>query len=366
MDKDNRNHKEFLVNRIISGVFITKLGNRLFFVKNPTRTQKYLAQMKYIEAMNDFDFDPALTRDTILDILIKYNLVPQDVDQKIDKLEKDIELLKHQLFLNYLKNPLKFKSIKEALVLTRRMYLAFLQARHSLDHLTIEGCAEAAKMNWLFSSRLYDERDNLVEDTSILERVMVRMNSERISNDDFRDIARSEPWRSFWNANSDFVFGTPVVDWTEEQKAVVLYSRMYDSAYKSSDPPSDLIVNDDDLFDGWMIEQKKEYERSKKEKKADKKYASNEKFDKADEIYTMATQEHKDEKGKKYIGAVTSKEAINEINEMNSLESKMIKQQRMSAIKNAGSLQEQQLPDVKRDLAMQANKLAAERFSKRR
>lgn len=365
MDKDNKNRKEFLVNKIISGVFVARINDHFFFVKHPTRTQKYIAHIKYMDAINDFDFDRGFTKNEALSILLDNNLAPADIDQKISKMEKDLDLLKHQLFLNYLKNPPKFRSIREALKLTRQMYSSMLQARHSLDHLTVEGYAESVKMNWLFSSCLYNEQDSLVEDTSILEKIMIKMNAERISNEEHREIARTEPWRSYWNANSDFVFGTPVVDWTEDQKAVVLYSRMYDSAYKSTEPPSELIIEDDDLFDGWMIEQKKEYERSKKEKGTKKAFGNNsDKFDNADEIYSIVTQEQKDNKGK-YINSFTPKESVNEVNDMNSLESKMIKNQRMSALKAKGVIQEQHMPDIQRDLAMQANKQMAERFKRK-
>jgi hypothetical protein len=347
-------HKEYLVNRVLSGEYIAQIGNAMYFLRHPTRTQRHIAQLKLNQAMGDFDFENALSKDQLLPTLVSNQLVPPDVDDKLRQLEKDLEKLKHNLYLNHKTNPIQAKSMRQALKMTKTYYTELTAARHCLDHLTIEGYAEMVKMQYLVSSCLYNEEDKLVDDMYIYDQMLVKLNQDRITNEDFREIARSEPWRSYWNANSDFVFGTPVADWTEDQKVLVLFSKMYDSAYKSQEPPEEYIINDDDLFDGWMTEQRKKYERDKKERDKDKKKVPGQqaRHENADEIYVMV----KDSK----TGAV-DKNLLKETEGMNSLDAKMRKKQRAEALDKMGVLREEQLPDVKRDLYIEAQQKAAER-----
>lgn len=348
---DNKIRREHLVSRIISGTYITTINGSMYFLKAPTRTQKYIAQLKLNEAMHDFDFESALSRSAILPILIRFELVPPDVDEKLGQLEKDIEKLKHNIYLQHKTNPIQVKSLKTALKMSKTYHQDMTAARHSLDHLTVEGYAELVKMQYLLSSCLYDDKDKPVEDMYVFDMMMTQLNKDRITNEDFRELARTEPWRSYWNANSDFVFGTPVVDWTEDQKILVLFSKMYDSAYKSNEPPEDYIINDDDLFDGWMIEQRKKYERDKKERDKEKKKAPGSAVhDNADEFYVMVKDDPK---------------MIREVNDLNSLDAKMRKKQRAEALSKRGVLNEAELPDVKRDLMLEAQQEAAKRFQKR-
>ena len=358
MDQQKR---EFLINRVISGVYINQIGNKTYILQNPTRTQKYLAQLKYQEALSDLDFEGKFTRTEILPVLVGSGLVTQDIDNKISKLDKDVENLKYQLYLHHLNGP-KSKSLRTALKLSKDMYLQFMQARHSLDHLTVEGYAESVKTYMLFSFCLTDSDNVRVDDVSILEKMIMRMNSDRITTMEFRELARTDPWRNYWNANSDYVFGSPVVDWTDDQRTLVLFSKMYDSAYKSVDVPPEYVIADDDLFDGWLINQRKEYEKEKSKSKS----KSGKKQDiEADEIYNF--QNKVDKYQAKNMNRVdyddqSTDDFIKETEDQNSLEAKIIKKQRRAALAKGKAINEADLPDIKRDLQMRAQQQVMDRF----
>ena len=54
-------------------------------------------------------------------------------------------------------------------------------------------------------------------------------------------------------------------------KILCSFSRMYDSVYKNTECPSDDVIQDDDMLDGWFIQQTKEQEERQKEKLSEDK-----------------------------------------------------------------------------------------------
>ena len=60
------------------------------------------------------------------------------------------------------------------------------------------------------------------------------------------------------------MFGIPSCDLSDDQKSVILYSRMYDSAYESPDRPTDEVIEDNDMFDGWMAKGRREADKERK------------------------------------------------------------------------------------------------------
>lgn len=344
----NQDKREFLVSRILAKTISVQLSGTNYYIGPPTQLQKYLAQIAYKNALHDLDFEPHYTRESIKPVLISLGIISADVDEKISRLEKDLDNLKHKLYLNHI-DPRKQKALRDAIKATRAALTDQLSRLHCLDHLTVEGYAEMVRICALLSFCLFEGWDNPVKDSDIIERIVLKLNAERATNDELRELARTEPFRSIWNAHGERTFDA---DATDEQRMLILYSKMYDSVYKSNDPPPDFIVNDDDMLDGWMIDQRKEAERERKTRKSDKKNGPN--MD-ADEIYLFKGQDD----------GRSDKEFVSETEDMNSLEAKIIKQQRKAALKAKGKLSESELPDIKRDISIQAQQQALDARKRR-
>jgi len=74
--------------------------------------------------------------------------------------------------------------------------------------------------------------------------------------DEIREVARHPEWRLTWTLqreNLPGVFNKPVGDFNLNQKFLIYWSRVYDSAFESTEPPDIEIINDDDKFDEWLI-----------------------------------------------------------------------------------------------------------------
>jgi hypothetical protein len=49
---------------------------------------------------------------------------------------------------------------------------------------------------------------------------------------------------------------------------------MYDNVYESMECPPDEVIKDDDMLDGWFIQQHKDREKKLKEKSTDEKFGN--------------------------------------------------------------------------------------------
>jgi hypothetical protein len=135
-----------------------------------------------------------------------------------------------------------------------------------------------------------------------------------------------------------FNFGTE--DTTDEQRALINISKMYDSIYEHPECPDDKIIEDDDMLDGWMLFQK---EKREKEKKQDSIVGGNNKMKNAGEIFLMAG----------------SKQEVDEIYALNSDETKVQLQNKQSYIQKVGSASEVDLPDVQMELNQKIQQMNA-------
>jgi hypothetical protein len=73
--------------------------------------------------------------------------------------------------------------------------------------------------------------------------------------DEIREVARHPEWRLTWvlqRENLHTIFNRNIGDLSINQKLLIYWSRVYDSALESTDPPSLDIINDDDKFDEWL------------------------------------------------------------------------------------------------------------------
>lgn len=83
---------------------------------------------------------------------------------------------------------------------------------------------------------------------------------------DIREIARSVEWRLVWTLqreNLSGIFDRPTGNLTLNQRLLIYWSRIYDSAIETTEPPDVDTINDDDLFDAWLANRDLEAKDSK-------------------------------------------------------------------------------------------------------
>lgn len=330
----SKNLQEYSVYRIISGEIIVETSSGTFKLLQPNLVTRLEAASVYESALKEYRFNEWITKRQCLNKLVKSGLCTRDIDNNLKEIEKRIEDLKVKLYESLLR-PKEHKSIREQLKKVKDKQQELLNTRHMFDHLTLEGFAEMAKRQHILfktvvnldGSPLWESKDDV--DSLLLENIAHRAYEQILSSTEIRRLARNEPWRSYWNVNKANPFGKPSVELTDEQRTIIMYSKMYDSIYEHPEAPPDNVINDDDLCDGWLIKQRREGEKKKTEKqlkKNNKKRNAN--LDRADEVFLVAQGESEEERN----------EDARQINSLNSFEGVMIKKQREATIKRKGGV----------------------------
>jgi hypothetical protein len=156
-----------------------------------------------------------------------------------------------------------------------------------------------------------------------------------LSADNIRMLARTMPWSWLWGIlkTNGKLFSNDAL--TNEQQSLISWSVMYDRIHESPDCPSDDIINDDDMLDGWLLIQRKQREAERKKQEVESAVGG--KIVNADEIF---------------IPVETAEDAL-KVDLLNSPRAVNIKKQRLRQIKAEGMVKEQSLKDMKLRQAMQ-------------
>ena len=126
---------------------------------------------------------------------------------------------------------------------------------------------------------------------------------------------------------------------------MIVWSKMYDSVQESMDCPSDDVVGDDDMLDGWFILQKKKRDQEKVQSEIDQS-THNSKIANSDEIFVMAD----------------SQKDANKINDSNTHHVQHIKKQRMAVIKQKGTATDLDFQDQQLKMRQQSNEMFKGKF----
>ena len=131
-------------------------------------------------------------------------------------------------------------------------------------------------------------------------------------------------------------FGVSSSQWTDDQRTLVIFSKMYENAQQSLDCPSDEVFEDDDMFDGWMIDQRRKREEEMKKKQTDAVNTTN--YGNAGEVFIMAKNE----------------DDANKIYDLNETSERRVLKERAAVVTRKGRVDASEMPDTQRQLTRQA------------
>jgi hypothetical protein len=332
------------LSRILSGFFVFFHKGQKYKLIYPDISIKYEAELYAAEIYDDNKFNDWIMEEDIVHLLITMGMWSHNGDTNLKNLEKQIEDLKVDLYNNSL-NPNKIKSLRRTLQNTKNTYNKQYSIRHSLDQYTAQGYSDYLKNHYILVHSIYNNKNEKIFtdinsiDYSYFEKLSDIINENTIDVTTYKTIARNDLWKSYWSANSENIFDKSVVNWTDEQKTLVVLSKMYDNAYQHPEAPPDNIFEDDDMFDGWMIFQRRQNEKNKNKQRTEK-MLEGKKLNKAGEIFLVAN----------------SQEEANNIYSLNENTERHIIQERSSFINRAQKpIDSTKLPDVQRDLITQIN-----------
>lgn len=332
------------LSRILSGFYLFLYNNTKYKLVYPDIDIKYQAELYAEQEYENNKFNDWISDDTIIDSLVSIGIWTYNGDDNLKNLEKQMDDLKVDIYKNFL-NPTKLKSLRRTLNNIRNGFNRQYSIRHSLDQYTLNGYSQQLKNQYILINSIYDENNKRIftdindTDYKFLTVLSNTISENIIDMDTFRAIARNDVWRNYWSANSDNLFDKAVVNWTDEQKTLVVLTKMYDSAYQHPECPPDLVFEDDDMFDGWMIIQKRENEKNRNKNRTEK-LLEGKKLDKAGEVFLVAN----------------SKEEAQNIYDLNDHSSRHIIRERENVLKSTSdTIDVAKLPDVQREITIQTN-----------
>lgn len=339
---------DLLIARIIAGCFRFICEGRRFLVRQPGRLRRYKAQQVYQEALQEALFESLYSDEEISVMLQENDLWDDERENKLKILYEDVDKLKINLFKSFFKSRER-DSIRKAIQIARGEIGSLLLQKNVYSPMGATGFAQVARTRYLVGSGLYDDKGKRVwsdddfykGNDTLLDEAVSAYSESQIVDWQIRAIARSDQWRSVWNCKSvcGDVFGRPAVDLTEEQRQLLSWSQLYDSVAEHPNPPDDNILKDDDAFDGWMIIQRKERERQRREATAEATL-NGLKLPDSGEIFIVAETD----------------EDLQNIESLNSPQASAIKRERLAYLTKKGEVEEQHMPDSKREIMMMAQR----------
>jgi len=330
------NRRNSLLFRIMQGEFPCIINDIEYTVKQPSLEIQYAAQGIYEEALYTNRFQHWLNANLCKTWLLRAGIITPNLEKEIKQEEKFIEDLKVGLFKSVFSER-DNKRIRQQLKIVKERLFDMYERQSLLDSVTIDGFANTLKYTHIVINTVYrDGKLFLSGDSSfaLIDKLMQEITKKQISISDYRELARSEPWRSRWAITKPL----PFINITDEQKHLVLFSRMYDNAYENPKCPEDEVMDDDDMFDGWIINERRENERDRLENRVESKLDG--RHSNAQEVFVMAH----------------SKKDVEDINSYNDLQGKMVKKQRDGFIQQRGNVSGSDLPDQKLKIQRQSQK----------
>lgn len=330
----SQRHKENLLSRISSGRLFYEYQGILYEIGQPSPQDLYYANRLYEQVYESTLFEGLYSRSELETILATQSLWTKTDEDKLTKLEEKLEEFKVEIYVSRL-DPVKVKNLSISIKNTITQMAGLYERKHSLDHLGAEGYANMIRRQYLIkqtvkvdNSRLLNENSNF----SLLEEVFLTIAEAQAGPEELRELARTEPWRSYWEISKPIPFSSHPSTWTEDQRTLVKFSKMYDSVFAHPECPPDDVIANDYMLDGWIILQNKEKERE--QAKSSNEDVVNQNVAKHNEIFIMAK----------------NPEHAKNIEKMNDGQGKLIKKERQAAIKSKGEVKESKLPDMQREI----------------
>lgn len=334
--------KTYLISKISVGNSYFEYYGTKYKIVPPTLEQIYLSEKIYDQEYEQLAYEGMLSKKQALDILIVRGKWNDVLENSFEKIEKAIDKLKIDLYKKFLNKSLH-SPIKSQIRALEKNLAKVHDLKGSLDYLTKEYHCTTLKHQFIISvciqdmngNYIYNPEDFWISNGTMIEKALMAKSSEIVSQSEFRELARSNPWRNYWNISKENVFKRSSLELTNEQRTLVTYSKMYDNAYQHPECPPDEVIQDDDIFDGWTL-----FQQEKREKETKKK-----------QIDDMV--DGKSGGGKEVFVPVGKDDDPSQVYELNELDSRRRIRIRQDVAKRGERIEEQKLPDIQEDFRKQ-------------
>lgn len=330
--------REYFVSRIRSGFYIVKFNGFKVKVLTPNVEDEFLANEVFKEAYEQALDEDILTEKQMQEWMLERGLWSSDKDTKIDGIKKDIDNLKVGIFQSRHNSNLVEQS-RRYLRGAEKALSAMQAEKNEMFNNTCEGLAYQARALKLFELCCFLGSEPLDFEEINIHSLFYMYNEMFLNETQLRFLSRNDPWRLCWilKDHVKLFANEPGRELSNDQKGILVWSNMYDNVQESMECPTEDVINDDDMLDGWFIVQRKKQESERAKSEISSK--TNSKIANSDEIWIMAD----------------SKEKAEQIHSLNSVHGDTIRKQRINTVKKQGRALDLDFQDRKLEVAGQQN-----------
>ena len=334
--------REFFVATIRTGnVYLKDL-----VIKPTTVEQSMNASRVYMDSVEKNSYDGVMTEDEMAKWMIQQGLWHKAEENKIEDIEKAIDDAKVELYKKY-KDKDTVKKLKVVLGGLKLKKADLINTKTAYYSNTCEGMAALDRTSWIISNTTFLNNEIYNFEEYDVNTIMAWWQKHILSDSQIRELARNEPWRSLWSTYNKLgmklFLNEDVHEITHNQKNLIVWSTLYDNIQESPDAPPDEVIEDDDMLDGWFIEQGRKRKREKRKQQLEDSLV-NKNISAAEEVYMMSDEKEKAE-----------------VYDLNDDEGRYTIKQRFSQIEAEGSVNHHELIDQK----IKLQKQASEQFTSR-
>jgi len=232
-----------------------------------TIDQIFFANQIYVNSYTDC-VDKGIMTDNELEVwMVENSILPKSFFATKKSLLSSIDSHKKNLFRNRFSKR-SIKLIKSELKNTRAKLNDLLKPKLEMSQNTCEFISQTNKLIYLLKKTTLEH--NKPYRAENYNKIIEIWNSSLLSEHEIRRLARSNAWKSIWS-NKGFGFDLfkkrKNADLTINQRNLLTWSKIYDNIQESLECPSEAVIEDDDILDGWFLIQKdkREQERIKQE-----------------------------------------------------------------------------------------------------
>ena len=279
--------REFFISEIIHGIKLIRDGDSFLESRPLTTKQRYMSNIIYMEAYEESLLNGVKTRKEMIQLLIDEGIWSKEYQDELDKFDDKKEDLKVAIFENFLRPSTREKFRQELRDLEKREKKLNL-IKNANSHLDCEGIATFTKSVWITENSIFFEDGTPYDfSTMSLTAVMNRVNASILDMEDFRELAREDPFKNIWmiDKNVESIFNRKICELSDSQRLLMTWVRVYDAVSESTEQPPDAVIEDDDALDGWFVLQKRKREKEQSKQKLD---GLDKKHKNADEVFVMA------------------------------------------------------------------------------
>jgi len=309
-------------------------------INDPDQSLLYDADFQYEKSYKNAISNGLMTHEESMELLITEGLWSSQHDIELSRINSEIQTLKNSLpSLKYKKT--NFKQVASAIAELKKQKNDLSIIKSKYQPVTAEYTAECIKRKYIIlNSIAYISCTGLLNNSSFINHLTVQYYTDFCPNVEIvREVARCDPWRLFWLSAKETnmeLFNNSATNMTELQHALILWSRIYDFAYNSSNPPDDSVIDDDSEFDKWYEDEIRSIKEESKKGQLNNKYNDT---SGSSEVFVPA-----DRLGSKDVYELNDKQTLSKL------------KKRSETIDTKGRVAEFDLPDVKQRVIMEKNR----------